>query len=398
MSTHTIKGYPSVLRLFRPPDSRYWHVRLFNNGKMYKKTTKKEVRKDAEKVAKEWYVDKQIILRASGSLDSVPVFDHFAQLVFTESASRIKRGERSDRLVKDEKHIYEKNVKEFFGYRLVNEINYKLLEEFVNKLTTRGLASASIKRIMSFIMKTLKMAMRSDQLDKLPLFPTVSLKQEVRGWFSMEDYTRLRNAARDLVYSTEREDVALKRVRGTRIDMEIRFFIIFMVNTFLRPSDVKQLQHKHIEVVRDKQRNRYLRINTPFSKTSNTPIISMAVGVEVYKRLCDFQVDKGFGKEEDFIFLPQYSEDRGFALEMLRRQFNVVMKFAGMKSTVSGQNRTIYSLRHTAIMLRLIKGDNVDLLTLARNARTSVEMIDRFYARHLTAEMNLEKFQSVRGR
>ena len=87
--------------------------------------------------------------------------------------------------------IYEKNVKEFFGYRLVNEINYKLLEEFVNKLTTRGLASASIKRIMSFIMKTLKMAMRSDQLDKLPLFPTVSLKQEVRGWFSMEDYTRL---------------------------------------------------------------------------------------------------------------------------------------------------------------------------------------------------------------
>ena len=162
MSTHTIKGYPSVLRLFCPPDSRYWHVRLFHNGRMYKKTIKKEVRKDAEKVAKEWYIDKQIILRASGSLDSVPVFDHFAQLVFTESASRIKRGERSDRLVKDEKHIYEKNVKEFFGYRLVNEINYKLLEEFVNKLTTRGLAGASIKRIMSFISKILKIAMRSD--------------------------------------------------------------------------------------------------------------------------------------------------------------------------------------------------------------------------------------------
>jgi hypothetical protein len=74
------------------------------------------------------------------------------------------------------------------------------------------------------------------------------------------------------------------------------------------------------------------------------------------------------------------------------------MKYAGMKETASGKNRTIYSLRHTAIMLRLIKGDNIDLLTLARNARTSVEMIDRFYARHLTAEMNLEKFQSVRGR
>ena len=103
MSTHTIKGYPSVLRLFRPPDSRYWHVRRFHNGKMYKKTTKKETRREAEAVAKEWYVDKQIILRASGSLESVPLFDYFTSLVFDESESRIKRGERSERLIKDER-------------------------------------------------------------------------------------------------------------------------------------------------------------------------------------------------------------------------------------------------------------------------------------------------------
>lgn len=161
---------------------------------------------------KSGYVDKQIILRASGSLESAPLFDYFASLVFDESESRIKRGERSERLIKDERHIYEKNVKAFFGYRFVNEVNYKLLEEFVNKLTARGLASASIKRIMSFIMKTLKMAMRLDQLDRLPLFPTVSLKQDVRGWFSMEEYVTLRNAARDLVYSTEPE--CYKAVRG----------------------------------------------------------------------------------------------------------------------------------------------------------------------------------------
>jgi len=364
---------------------------------MYKKTTKKEVRKDAERVAKQWYVEKQILLQSAGTLEATPIFDHFAQLVFAESESRIKRGERSHRLVSDEKHIYEKNVKESFGYLSVVDINYKLLDEFVNKLTARGLASASIKRILSFISKTLKMAMRSDQLDKLPLFPTVSLKQDVRGWFTMEEYVKLRNSVRDLVYSTEPEDVKLRKVRGTKIDMEMRYFIIFMVNTFLRPSDVKPLQNKHIEVVRDRERNRYLRINTPSSKTSNTPIISMAVAVDVYRRLREYQSDKGFGHQDDFVFLPQYS-DRSFALEMLRRQFNVVMEYAGMKETAAGQNRTIYSLRHTAIMLRLIKGNNVDLLTLARNARTSVEMIDRFYARHLTAEMNLEKFQSVRGR
>jgi ribosomal protein L31E len=45
-------------------------------------------------------------------------------------------------------------------------------------------------------------------------------------------------------------------------------------------------------------------------------------------------------------------------------------------------------------MLRLINGRGINLLSLARNARTSVEMIDRFYAKHLTAEMNVIDLQS----
>lgn len=35
---------------------------------------------------------------------------------------------------------------------------------------------------------------------------------------------------------------------------------------------------------------------------------------------------------------------------------------------------------HTAITFRLLNGGDLDLITLARNCRTSVEMIDRFYA------------------
>jgi len=36
------------------------------------------------------------------------------------------------------------------------------------------------------------------------------------------------------------------------------------------------------------------------------------------------------------------------------------------------------------------------LLTLARNARTSVEMIDKFYASRLSAEMNIALLHSKR--
>jgi hypothetical protein len=49
-------------------------------------------------------------------------------------------------------------------------------------------------------------------------------------------------------------------------------------------------------------------------------------------------------------------------------------------------------------MFRLLYGDAINTLALARNARTSVEMIDRFYAKPLTGEMNIEMLQSRRRR
>jgi hypothetical protein len=39
-------------------------------------------------------------------------------------------------------------------------------------------------------------------------------------------------------------------------------------------------------------------------------------------------------------------------------------------------------------MFAILRGDT-NLLKIARNARTSTDMIDRFYARHLTAEMDI---------
>jgi hypothetical protein len=40
----------------------------------------------------------------------------------------------------------------------------------------------------------------------------------------------------------------------------------------------------------------------------------------------------------------------------------------------------------------------MDLLTLATNARTSVDMIARFYACQLTGEMNIDMTQNRRAR
>ena len=61
--------------------------------------------------------------------------------------------------------------------------------------------------------------------------------------------------------------------------------------------------------------------------------------------------------------------------------FNQVLDKAGLKYDRDGQPRTSYSLRHTYICLRLMEG--ADIYQIAKNCRTSVEMIEKFYAAHI---------------
>ncbi len=137
----------------------------------------------------------------------------------------------------------------------------------------------------------------------------------------------------------------------------------------------------------------------------------MAVATKIYNDIVKFQKNQSRGaSKDDFVFFPHLrgenskilkgkdNTNRDYALQTIRRQFEELLKIAELKYTPSGQPRTLYSLRHTAIMFRLIKGDKIDSLTLAKNARTSVEMLERFYAKHLTAEMNVDKLHSIKKR
>jgi hypothetical protein len=101
-----------------------------------------------------------------------------------------------------------------------------------------------------------------------------------------------------------------------------------------------------------------------------------------------YQTSRGYGKPDDYVFFPE-EKNRRLMLDIIGWLFNWILKDLDFKLGPHGVERTLYSLRHTAITFRLIYGGNIDLLTLARNARTSVEMIEKFYASTLSAEMNI---------
>ena len=102
---------------------------------------------------------------------------------------------------------------------------------------------------------------------------------------------------------------------------------------------------------------------------------------------------------DDFIFLPRY-ENCSTPKQIIQRQFNALLQRCQLKEDrYSNSVHTVYSLRHAAICMRIILSQGeVNIFNLAKNAGTSVDQIERFYARHLplSREMaiNLQSFGS----
>jgi len=187
-------------------------------------------------------------------------------------------------------------------------------------------------------------------------------------------------------------DRLIKRFQMTK---DLSDLIVFMVNSYIRPTDIRHMQHKHVEVIRREWT--YLRLTLPPSKGHSFPITTMPWAVKVYERICRRQ-EAELGRPvhpEDYVFMTQ-AKSRDNAIKSLGRQFDIVLDVTGMKVSNVGEPRSLYSLRHSSIMFRLMFGRAVDTLTLARNARTSPEMIDRFYAAPLQGEMNIGELQSKR--
>ena len=69
-----------------------------------------------------------------------------------------------------------------------------------------------------------------------------------------------------------------------------------------------------------------------------------------------------------------------------RELFKTILDEENLRFDREGQPRTAYSLRHTYICLRLMEG--ADIYQIAKNCRTSVEMIEKYYAAHIKTKLD----------
>lgn len=314
-------------------------------------------------------------------------FVEAAERLIADAEIRVRLGENRPSLVRDYRQRLNAYCRPFFGATRVDRVDRPTLKAFRLYLADKGLKAGTINPIMSFVSMVLKLAEEENYLREAPKAPRAKQKDRPRPAFSKADYAYLLEGLRRI--ESGKPTIVVK---GQPVGPELRRIVTFLVNSFLRPGDIFELRHRHIDVCRADGGQSYLRLNAPSSKGHAAPVITMPAAAKIYARIVARQSPPA---PDNFVFLPE-RQNRSYAKELVRRQFSAALAHLDLKVTANGDERTLYSLRHSAITFRLLNSENLDLLTLARNCRTSVEMIDRFYASSLTAEMNRDRLHSFR--
>lgn len=378
-----MRGYPSTLIIYKSNASKFYWVRFFFNGKNKIKTTKCEHAKDAKKFAIQFYKDTLIEFSVGKKSSKQKAFNYVGNLFFESTERNTNAGTyRSDQ------NRYKQHLVPFFKQQDIDTINHVQLNEFVEELHKTGIKPATIKHHIIVLRKIMRFAIANELMNTLPVFPRITgkLKTSVkRDYFTTDEYELLCKTAENLA------DKKIK-VRTQLLTIQMKYLIQFMVNSFIRPSDLRVLKHKHVKK-RGTGKDTWLTLNHPATKTNANEVQAMPATVGVYKKLVEFyKQEKIPHKPDDFVFMPTI-KNRTTAMEVISRQFKKIVDETKLEEKTD-KVFTLYSLRHSAIMFRLIIG-NVDTLVLSRNARTSQNMIDRFYAAHLTTDQVRRQLHNI---
>ena len=373
------RGFPDTLQVFRMPASKFWYVGMYSRakGRFVKNSTRCENLTDAKEFAADWY-EKRIVERRTQKMGDSQSFGAYAEKLQDTQRREIKRGQLSEDMLYQDNLKLQRDLLPKFGAIHISNIDYTLVDNHLDELKSdRDLSQSTLKQQVVLIRKVLKEAEREGTLKHIPTLPTVKRIENPRPWFSPEEYSELLAACRDL------RDNPPPRYENHFA--EIYDFIVFMIHTFLRPSEWKMLQHKHIRILEDDGIEQ-LVISVPNSKTRGSKGTIDSTTTEIAADLYKKGILPRHDGRNDYLFF-NHLKDRSHAANRVSNIFKMVVKHAGLETDSYGSKHTTYSLRHSALCFQILKTGGNDLFGLAKNARTSVQMLESFYLTHLSPQM-----------
>lgn len=389
------------LHVYMRPNSSYWQCSTYMGGRNHRVSTKESNLSVAQEFAREWYMlqyaaerqRRRAAMPLDGTVQPLPVgtdlpvadrprrtpakpsgptFGQAAE-AFLGEYEVITKGERNAVYVKNKRQHAENHLVPFFGAdRPVREVDANLIQAYrVHRVSTGvDLRSGKAKRPSHSTLHSetvtlrqiLKTANRKRWIDALPDMSVAyrkSNKVAHRAWFSPEEYKLLYEATRERAKNPKKE-----RWRGACEDLHD--YVLFMGNTGLRPDEASRLEDRDITIVKDEATGQRILEIEVRGKRGTGYCKSMPGAVHPYQRIRQRKnlqpSDAVFGSVQ-------------------RELLNTILEELKLKHDREGNIRTAYSLRHTYICMRLMEG--ADIYQIAKNCRTSVEMIEKHYAAHI---------------
>jgi len=387
-----VPGLPSKLKIYQVACSEYWWARVYLNGRYLIRSLKTDKLKEAQKAAKQFFITAIIEAEHNGKgVQSSKALSRSFVVVgknFIESQNIPNKPRRYN----DDRIRYNKELVDYFGEKDVQDISNADVIDFANALQKQGKSPATTNHYLIVLRKILKYAADNRLLTNVPNFPKIRSRNGAtkRDYFDMDEYSLLVKTVEDMVS----DEV---KVRGVTVTLEFKYLVQFMVNAFIRPSDLRVLRHDHVVVMTNpaaKQAGdkKYLLLKHPATKTTDQEVVTMPAAHGIYQSLVKLQKARNYGEAKHYVFFPEYS-NRNTMIAVAGRIFSAAVKRAGISR--DGEKHTLYSLRHSAIMFRLLLGET-STLELARNARTSQAMIDKYYASRLTPLMAVDSIHSFK--
>ncbi|GHA03568.1 integrase [Novosphingobium arvoryzae] len=386
------------IAIYKVGASPYWQCRVRDaRTKKYVVRSTKETSRIKARLAAE-----EIAAEIRGSVKRVErqfTFEAYGKRMIQKADRMVANGERHSNYARDIRYCLENEawgLYRLLGQKDVREIRTREYQEAMDKIQSdRPDLSTSTRNILTATFRNvLKVARDDGVIDAVPATPRAKQKDAPRSYFPFHPLVaKHEDVYKSVIEKTKELGEKQHKVRGIPITDELYDLVLFLTHSFVRPtvSEVYALRHSDITVATDPRR---LLITVRAGKTGYRVANSMPGAVSVYERILRRYPD---AKPSDHLFYPHYG-NRETAARNVQKLFRTVLDEAGIKDDPSaGIKYTIYSLRHTAICMRLVLSHGeVNIYNLAKNAGTSVEQIERFYARQLplSREMaiNLQKF------
>lgn len=386
------------LSIYRVAKSRFWYVRIWDRTrkKYLVKSTGEDTVIRARMVAQELALS---LLRSERVTDTQYQIKTYAIKMLNKSKVQAADGERSIGYMKSIHWAIQNEdwgLVKWFGPKDVRKLRTHDFQEYFAELDRRrpDLSSSTKNTLMAAFRNVLKIARDEGVIEVIPATPRARQKDNPRPFFRFHPLvSKEEDVYKKLLNTAQAMSNEMVEVRGITVTDELYDLLLFVVHSFVRPitTELYALKHKDVTVADDPKR---LILTVRNGKTGYRSSNTMPGAVAIYKRICDRSPER---TPEDYLFLPEYA-NRTTASKITQRQFHALLDRANIQhDAVTGKKHTLYSLRHTAICMRLILSHGkVNIFNLAKNAGTSVDQIERFYAKHLplSREMaiNLQSF------